>query len=665
MSNGEIKVSLKETARLAWEEFREAWSLEPGGIEYGWLYNVQGWTKGGRISQTAQQFMNDLWKYMRENHGEISVEEAVAQQVLARFSADWEEHFTREFLAAKIGKGNHKSEGVKNMHWRISTILQGLQPPRPTPAQQQPSASSSSAQSAGNAESSTSSPVDDIDIFLSGDLYTILGFSASNYKNVTRHDVLEAFKRMALKWHPDKNHQHGQSTAVATMVMQKLVEAKEVLGGNPEDKKMYDSKLSEKRRRATQFAGQNSSSDPSVKPVVFFREGQALERSEPSNSACAKCFHECAETSETILEREMAIPGTREDPVVWLEGRRDYLQHHIDRADKHMRFIAPTDTPQFSILGINMGNLNRHGQVDGYHHDNMLMTYCCGKFHLVLVAEARLDKCARMVTKAFNVNVFQSESEAAAIWILGNGTTPRCKTLVQKTVWTDDEKRKHWHLDYFVGEVSWGDHGTSGVPVTRCGIQSLRCGVAHLNNYSADKKREVVLVPFWRRMLEVRAQVVFGDFNKRAYLNIDDKEDRGNNTMKQWLQKAIEHFRKDCGIGVEFSMLRADAGMLPRQASLVCEAEDDTMLMFFLDYDDVDFKINKQHINQSTAQLDNKSLGLKRTDADWHRPILVHVRSSERPSGFRQRGLEAKKKRKLADNQRRKEATKKRKEADI
>ena len=269
MSNGEIKVSLKETARLAWEEFREAWSLEPGGIEYGWLYNVQGWTKGGRISQTAQQFMNDLWKYMRENHGEISVEEAVAQQVLARFSADWEEHFTREFLAAKIGKGNHKSEGVKNMHWRISTILQGLQPPRPTPAQQQPSASSSSAQSAGNAESSTSSPVDDIDIFLSGDLYTILGFSASNYKNVTRHDVLEAFKRMALKWHPDKNHQHGQSTAVATMVMQKLVEAKEVLGGNPEDKKMYDSKLSEKRRRATQFAGQNSSSDPSVKPVVF------------------------------------------------------------------------------------------------------------------------------------------------------------------------------------------------------------------------------------------------------------------------------------------------------------------------------------------------------------------------------------------------------------
>jgi len=220
--------------------------------------------------------MNDLWKYMRENHGEISVEEAVAQQVLARFSADWEAHFTREFLAEHLGQGTRKSEGVKSMHSRISTILQGLQPPRPTPARQQPSASSSSAQSAGNAESSTSSPVDDIDFFLSGDFYELLGLSASNYKNVTRYDVLEAFKRMALKWHPDKVHQQGASKIRATMVMQKLVEARAVLC-NPEEKKMYDSKLREKRWRATQFVGQNSSSDPSVKPVVFSRKVRHLE----------------------------------------------------------------------------------------------------------------------------------------------------------------------------------------------------------------------------------------------------------------------------------------------------------------------------------------------------------------------------------------------------
>ena len=96
--------------------------------------------------------------------------------------------------------------------------------------------------------------------------------------------------------------------------------------------------------------------------------------------------------------------------------------------------------------------------------------------------------------------------------------------------------------------------------------------------------------------------------------------------MKQWLEKAIEGFRQDHRVGVDFSMLRADAGMLPTQASLVCEAEDDTLLLFFLDYEDVDFKIRKQRISQSAAPLDNASLCLKRTDADWHRPILVHVR---------------------------------------
>jgi len=125
--------------------------------------------------------------------------------------------------------------------------------------------------------------------------------------------------------------------------------------------------------------------------------------------------------------------------------------------------------------------------------------------------------------------------------------------------------------------------------------------------------------------------------------------------MKQWLEKAIEGFRQDHRVGVDFSMLRADAGMLPTQASLVCEAEDDTLLLFFLDYEDVDFKISKQHITQSAAPLDNASLCLKRTDADWHTPILVHVRPQER-SGFRQRSHESKRERKQRDDKRRNEA---------
>ena len=42
-------------------------------------------------------------------------------------------------------------------------------------------------------------------------------------------------------------------------------------------------------------------------------------------------------------------------------------------------------------------------------------------------------------------------------------------------------------------KVFWGGHGINGNSVTRCGIVSLRCGVAHLNNKSADKKKRAVV----------------------------------------------------------------------------------------------------------------------------------------------------------------------------
>ena len=81
------------------------------------------------------------------------------------------------------------------------------------------------------------------------------------------------------------------------------------------------------------------------------------------------------------------------------------------------------------------------------------------------------------------------------------------------------------------------------------------------------------------------------------------------------------------------------------------------MLLFLLDYEDVAFKITKQHIRQSAsaAQLDNESLCLKSTDHDWHKPILLHVRSSAKPSGSRQRSYVGKTKRKQQDQRRRNE----------
>ena len=162
-----------------------------------------------------------------------------------------------------------------------------------------------------------------------------------------------------------------------------------------------------------------------------------------------------------------------------------------------------------------------------------------------------------------------------------------------------------------------------------------------------------MLIKFWQSILKARTQLVFGYFNKRAYLDIDDEEDRLNNTMKQFLEDAIS----TCGVKVEFSMFRADAGKYPEKHILARDAEDDTMLFFLLDYDDVPFKITKQYIRQSasTAQLDNESLCLKSTDHDWHKPILLHVRSSDKTSGSRQRSDDRKKERKQKDQQRRNE----------
>ena len=157
------------------------------------------------------------------------------------------------------------------------------------------------------------------------------------------------------------------------------------------------------------------------------------------------------------------------------------------------------------------------------------------------------------------------------------------------------------------------------------------------------------MTAFWQSMIKARAQVVFGDFNKRAYRNIHNEEDRANNVMKHWLEVAF----RSCGGEVEFSMLRADVGTCPGQQILACGAEDDTMLHFLLDYKDVDFKIRKQRISQSAAPLDNGSLCWKSTDQDWHRLILLHVRSSIETSGCRQRTPEAKLKRKVRDNDRR------------
>ena len=348
-------------------------------------------------------------------------------------------------------------------------------------------------------------------------------------------------------------------------------------------------------------------------------------------------MEEFGEDWEDKFAQHVVLPSERDLP--WMQGRRDNLLHHIDSIDAQP---APTDTVQFSIIGMNMGNLDR----------GMVMAFCCGKFHLALVAEAWLTEHARMTTKTFDVSVFTSRSGSLGIWILGNAQDRWCETLLENTVLSKgirkDGSRK-WLLDYMVGEAYWGNHELSGDPVIRSGISSLRCGVAHLNNKAAKQRRLQMLKGFWQAMINARAQVVFGDFNKRAYLSTHDEVDRPNNTVKACLETAI----LESDIEIKFTMLRADAGTTPTQGVLACHAEEDCLLFFLLDYADVDFKITLQHISKSSAQEDNASLGLKSTDKDWHTPMLVHVRSSDMPSGHRQRSSEAKARRKKADTARR------------
>ena len=170
-----------------------------------------------------------------------------------------------------------------------------------------------------------------------------------------------------------------------------------------------------------------------------------------------------------------------------------------------------------------MGNLNRHGDVHGFHHDdNAILAYLCGKFHLALVTEAKLDDRARMTTV-----------------------------------------------------------GTS----LRHQISSLWCCASQ----QQQRRQQVLLVEFWETMVHNRAQVVFGDFNKKAYRNMHQEDDRLNNTMKHYLEVVISR----CQVPIQFLMLRVDAGTRPEEQILACCSEEDTMLVFFLDSDGAGEKAGK------------------------------------------------------------------------
>lgn len=67
------------------------------------------------------------------------------------------------------------------------------------------------------------------------DYYKVLGVD----KNASQKDIKRAYKKLAMKWHPDKHSESPETKAQANRKFKEIVEAHDVLG-NPQKRKKYD-----------------------------------------------------------------------------------------------------------------------------------------------------------------------------------------------------------------------------------------------------------------------------------------------------------------------------------------------------------------------------------------------------------------------------------------
>lgn len=68
------------------------------------------------------------------------------------------------------------------------------------------------------------------------DYYAILGIS----RDANEHEIKKAYKKLAIKWHPDKNNQSEESKKLAEKTFRDINDAYTVLS-DPKKKQMYDS----------------------------------------------------------------------------------------------------------------------------------------------------------------------------------------------------------------------------------------------------------------------------------------------------------------------------------------------------------------------------------------------------------------------------------------
>jgi hypothetical protein len=147
-----------------------------------------------------------------------------------------------------------------------------------------------------------------------------------------------------------------------------------------------------------------------------------------------------------------------------------------------------------------------------------------------------------------------------------------------------------------LGHVRFGD--IDGTPRRRAGRSEMTVCTVHLNNVAAKKKdvAKHVLVEMMADCLCNRCLVIGGDFNQAAY---------GSPSLaEQSFQEAVRKLR-----------LVVDYELFVEGCLLV------SVISYGPDLE-LNVRMAKKFVN-----MENRDLHLFGSDQDWHRPLLVHLRS--------------------------------------
>jgi hypothetical protein len=314
----------------------------------------------------------------------------------------------------------------------------------------------------------------------------------------------------------------------------------------------------------------------------------------------------------------------------WLDNR-DYdeqSRHHIDNQGEAAMYgdISSGDSSHhLTVLVWNAGDLDRAGiSTEGLLQDSLAVPFICGKHHLALIQESfsksawrsfnthgfryaysyietcEIDKNGRHVLEPGNLLILAGASGHKNICLIDQGS------IVNPGV-SNPTKIKAERLWYFAASVSWSDVEQCSVIFPRAGKDDWKCCTVHLNNVLANKTGAAkdVLKDFWQRMLDLKLDIVAGDFNGSA-------SDAAEQSLKEVLQQQLSR----CG------------GPTPHLANVVYNVfrahAKDCILLFAFSYNgEAPLQMTK---STKCEAISHRDLGFRAADKDWHVPLFVTFR---------------------------------------